>query len=333
MDIAALVDRIFSASRRRNYRPGEAIRLFNGFFEGYKPLSIDRYGDTIVFQSFAKSGLDARLREPLIEAFRSDPTVGAILLKERFAAAVRDRNGVFLFGGRACGRIREFEVSYTIDLRLNRDCSFYLDAANLRKWILNSSRGKTVLNAFAYTGSLGLAALAGGAAGVVQNDLNPAFLKLYEDEAARGGIERSRYESAAVDFFSLATAYRKSGRLFDMVILDPPMFSVTGKGRVDQQRHFIPLINKARPLVADGGTLILVNNALYLSGAAFLAGLRSALPREYVAIGEPIPVPASFIGAALDIGALPADPAPFNHPTKIIPLTLRRKDGRSASMP
>ena len=92
---------------------------------------------------------------------------------------------------------------------------------------------------------------------MVQNDLNPAFLKLYETEAERSGIERSRYRSEAADFFSLTAAYRKTERLFDWVILDPPMFSVTGKGRVDQQRAFVALVNKARPLIADGGTLIL----------------------------------------------------------------------------
>lgn len=321
---------ILSALRLRSAAPDGAVRLFNGFYEGYPPLSIDRYGDTIVFQSFAKSGLDPAIRNALIETFHSDPTVGAILLKERFSKAQRERNGVFLFGEKGCERVREFGVSYPIRLTLNQDCSFYLDTALLRKYMIENSGGKTVLNTFAYTGSLGLAALAGGARKVVQTDLNPAFLKICEDEAERAGISPSRHENVAADFFALTTAYRRAGKRFNIVILDPPFFSLTGRGRVDQERSFIALINKARPLVADGGTLIVVNNALYLSGAAFLSEIRSRLPGQYITALPPIPVPESFIGRCAS-AKLPADPAPFNHPTKILPLRVRRKDGCGTS--
>ena len=320
---------ILSALRLRNAAPDEAVRLFNGFYEGYPPLSIDRYGDTIVFQSFAKSGLDPAIRNALIETFHSDPTVGAILLKERFSKAQRERNGVFLFGEKGCERVREFGVSYPIRLTLNQDCSFYLDTALLRKHLIENSGGKTVLNTFAYTGSLGLAALAGGARKVVQTDLKPAFLEICESEAERMGARPNRHESVAADFFALTTAYRRAEKLFDIVLLDPPFFSLTGQGRVDQERSFIALINKARPLVADGGTLIVVNNALYLSGAALLSEIRSRLPSEYITPLPPIPVPESFTGGAS--AKLPADPAPFNHPTKILPLRVRRKDGRGTS--
>ena len=320
---------ILSALRLRNAAPDEAVRFFNGFYEGYPPLSIDRYGDTIVFQSFAKSGLDPVIQNALMKTFRADPTVSAILLKERFSKAQRERNGVFLFGEKGCERVREFGVSYPIRLTLNQDCSFYLDTALLRKHLIENSGGKTVLNTFAYTGSLGLAALAGGARKVVQTDLKPAFLEICESEAERMGARPNRHESVAADFFALTTAYRRAEKLFDIVLLDPPFFSLTGQGRVDQERSFIALINKARPLVADGGTLIVVNNALYLSGAALLSEIRSCLPSEYITPLPPISVPESFTGGAS--AKLPADPAPFNHPTKILPLRVRRKDGRGTS--
>ena len=48
--------------------------------------------------------------------------------------------------------------------------------------------GKTVLNTFAYTGSLGVAARAGGAARVVHLDLSRAFLNVAKDSYARNGF-------------------------------------------------------------------------------------------------------------------------------------------------
>ena len=93
---------------------------------------------------------------------------------------------------------------------------------------------------------------------------------------------------------------------------------------------FIPfitaaLVNKIRPLAANGGKIVVVNNALFLSGKDFLAQLQT-LSGEYLSLGEIIPVPDSFIGgSSADSGLLPADPAPFNHPTKIIVFKVRRK--------
>lgn len=329
--IDRLIVKILNAAAQRPHVPDGAMRLFNGFYEGFPELSVDRYADTIVFHSFAKNGLPETLLSELGNAFRDFMGIRSILLKERFAEAPEARSGVYLQGERGADRIREFGVEYPIDLTLNRDCSFYLDAAHLREWLIRSSAEKSVLNTFAYTGSLGLAALSGKAHCVVQTDRNPAFLRLADDEARRMGVPSEHYQSIAADFFSLMTQLRKEERLFDIVILDPPFFSQTERGRVDQQSGFLTLINKIRPLVADGGTLFIVNNALYLSGADFVAKLTAELPKEYVTLGEPIPVPQSFIGFNVHTAHLPADPAPFNHPTKILPLHLRRKDGRTAT--
>ena len=61
------------------------------------------------------------------------------------------------------------------------------------------------------------------------------------------------------------------GRLSDetgiSALLAPPFYAAIGKGVVDMERHYAHLFNKVRPLVADGGLLIAVNNALFVSGA------------------------------------------------------------------
>ena len=56
------------------------------------------------------------------------------------------------------------------------------------------------------------------------------------------------------------------------------------------------LINKVRPLVSDGGTLVTINNALFVSGAAYMAMLETLCADGYLTIEELIPVPQDFLG-------------------------------------
>jgi 23S rRNA (cytosine1962-C5)-methyltransferase len=210
---------------------------------------------------------------------------------------------------------------------MNQDASFYIDTRNLRAWLKGNSTGKSILNTFAYTGSLGIAALAGGVERVVQLDRSRRFLDLARKSAALNHLDLGKMKCVVQDYFTGVSTLKREGVLFDTVILDPPFFSVTDKGRVDLATESNRLINKARPLVRDGGTLVVVNNALFLSGEAFMDSLRALATDGYLSIGEMIPIPQDAAGYVEDTtGVYPADPAPFNHPTKIVVLHVRRKD-------
>jgi 23S rRNA (cytosine1962-C5)-methyltransferase len=96
---------------------------------------------------------------------------------------------------------------------------------------------------------------------------------------------------------------------------------------VDQQGETTRLINKVRPLIAHGGQLVVINNALFLPGADFMAELEALCQSDYLSLGEVIPIPEDITGYPETIvDKPPADPAPFNHPTKIAVLNVTRKD-------
>jgi 23S rRNA (cytosine1962-C5)-methyltransferase len=183
--------------------------------------------------------------------------------------------------------------------------------------------GKSVLNAFAYTGSLGVAATGAGARRVLQLDRAQRFLDL-----ARASYSLNRFPVRArdfvrADFFREAGRLRRLRRTFDCVFLDPPFFSSTTAGVVDQESQTARLINKVRPLVTSGGYLVAVNNALYVSGAAFMRVLESLCADRHLEIVELIPVPADFTGMSPAHLAAPiTDPTPFNHSTKIAVLMV-----------
>jgi 23S rRNA (cytosine1962-C5)-methyltransferase len=108
------------------------------------------------------------------------------------------------------------------------------------------------------------------------------------------------------------------------VLIDPHFFSTTSKGKVDQVNESARLINKVRPLINDGGTLVAINNALYVSGLDYMRTLETLCADGYLRIRELIPVPADMVGYHR-VSAPITDPAPFNHSTKIAILDVKRK--------
>ena len=311
-----------------------AFRLFNGFLEGCPDLVVDVYARTLVVVNYAG---DSPQGQPLVDAavrslLEQLAWVRAVIGKTRSTQDEAARRGILLHGQSPDRKIREHGVWYAVDLALNLDASLYLDTRNLRAWAVEHLDGKRVLNTFAYTGSLGTAAMAGGARQVVQMDLNRRFLHLAKDSYALNGFPVQRSDFRVGDFWVQASQLRRAGELFDCVFVDPPFFSTTPGGTVDLLSQSQQVINKVRPLVAHNGWLVAINNALFLSGAAYLHLLQDLCADGYMSIEQFIAVPPDFTGfLETRVGSFPVDPAPFNHATKIAVLRVRRKDEKTAA--
>lgn len=305
-----------------------AFRLFNGFTEGCPELVADVYAHTLVLYNHASPATAgvALARAAQQHLLARLPWLRSVLLKTRDSADSRTRRGVLVHGQAPDRQVFEQGVCYAVDLCMNLDASLYLDTRNLRAWALTHLRGKTVLNTFAYTGSLGVAAAAGGAARVVQLDRSPRFLAVAKASCALNGLPVVADDYLARDFWPAISQLKRAQARFDCVIVDPPVFATTRGGTVDLANHGTRVINKVRPLIADNGYLVAVNNALFLSGQAYMQELETLCRDGYLSIEELIPVPEDFTGYPATRSGTPiTDPAPFNHATKIAVLRVRRK--------
>jgi len=287
---------------------------------------VDLYASTLVIHNYADDPAQGKLIAEQGAQFLRDQLswLRAGIVKTRNSESREARRGQLLFGERPDTKIKEHNVWYSVDLTMNRDASFYLDTRILRQWLIEHMQGKTVLNTFAYTGSLGVAALAGGATRVVQHDLNRQFLNVAKTSYTLNGFPIRKEDFIAADFFSLGAKIKRTGETFDCVIIDPPFFSSTSKGKVDQVHESARLINKVRPLINDGGTLIAINNALYVSGKEYMQTLEALCKDGYLSVRELIPVAQDFIGYHQMREPI-TDPSPFNHSTKIAILDVKRK--------
>jgi 23S rRNA (cytosine1962-C5)-methyltransferase len=300
------------------------LRLFNGFYESNLDVTVDFFGATALITNHTQPPVpQSTIQDFLIDAL---PWLQCILLKTRHSPNPVEKNGLILFGSKPNTSILEGSVTYALDLTLHQDASFYLDTRNLRAWLKEHATGWQVLNAFAYTGSLGAAALAGRAQRVIQLDRSRQFLEIARRTYALNHFPIRREDFLCRDFFPAVGALRREGAVFDCVILDAPYFSTTPGGRVDLENQPMRLINKVRPLVRDGSWLIAINNSLFLSGADYVHQLEEMGADGYLKLEEIIPVPEDITGYPETIvRQSPVDPAPFNHPTKIAVLKVRRK--------
>lgn len=345
LELASIISPLERALERREQslaiveRPdySQAFRAFNGFTEGNSDWVVEIFARTMVLHDYRKHHTDTVSQEAIVQCvLQRWPWLNCVVIKKRLSDIHSERLGIVHYGAPAqvATSICEDKTQYSVNITLNRDCSFYLDTRNLRRWLTTHSKDCSVLNLFAYTGSLGIAALAGGAKRVVQVDRSEKFLSLARQSFAlnRFGNERN-HRIFAGDFFAViarlkAAAGKDDAALFDRVILDPPFQSDTKLAKIDLERDTVRLINKVRPLIANDGILVVVNNALFLSGADFDASLDSVCKDGYVTRERMIEIDDQSLGFSLtepSSSPWPEDPSPYNHPTKIALLRVRRR--------
>ena len=315
-------------ARRPLLEQHQAIRLFNGFLEGEPRLAADLYAGTLVLHNYADPPASGEPLVDIAQAFYLQhlARIRCVIAKSRKSKEQARRNGVLSFGDSPHRSVREHGVHYALDTQINRDASLYLDTRNLRKWALENLAGKSVLNVFAYTGSLGVAAKAGKAERVVQLDLNRRFLNLAKRSYTLNGFPIDKKDFISGDFFPQISRMKRGGVRCDCVFIDPPFFSTTARGVIDLAKDNARLINKVRPLINNEGILVVVNNAIFHAGSKHHQMLAALCADGYLKIREMIPVPEDFTGYGDTRRGEPVcDPEPYNHSTKITILDVRRK--------
>lgn len=309
-----------------------AFRLFNGHLEGFPGVTFDIYGRTLLVMNTRRQpeSISGQLQEAVSTTRQQLPWLRCGLCKTHRSPDPPARRGEFLFGSQPDEKVSEGGIWYALALRMHQDAGLYLDTRNLRKWAYENLNQRSVLNCFAYTGSLGVSAQAGGASRVVQADLRSEYLALAMESCRLNNLPVQEKDFIAGDFWAQVGRMKRSGESFDCVILDPPFFSSSPRGKLDLNQDSGRLINKVRPLVNDQGWLVAVNNALYVSGEAYLKTLQALCADGYLRLVDLLPVAEDFTGwRQADAPAPPVDPSPFNHSTKIAILQVRRKASSS----
>src|SRR5574343_1859075 len=207
----------------------EGKRLIHGESDGLPGVIADQYGDTIVVQ-LTSAGAD-KWRNAIVAGLVK--ATGCARIYERSDSDVRGLEGLGPTTGWIYGEapetplsIEENGVRLAIDIAGGHKTGFYLDQRDNRALLGQLSAGKEVLNCFCYTGGFSLQALSGGAKTVLSIDSSgPALAQAKANLALNPQLPAERAEWLEADVFQALRDFRKAGRTFDVIVLDPPKFA------------------------------------------------------------------------------------------------------------
>ena len=158
--------------------------------------------------------------------------------------------------------VEENGLKFIINLSDYLDTGLFLDHRTTRQMIREESKGKKVLNLFAYTGSFSVNAAAGGASEVFSVDLSNTYLDWARKNFQLNGFKESKkYQFIQADV--LAYLKRKETSAFDLIILDPPTFSNSKRmdDFLDIQRDHPLLINQCLDMLKENGAVYFSTNS------------------------------------------------------------------------
>lgn len=233
IDDAFFKRRIAAAVARRQALPElkgqQGLRLIHAESDGLPGIVADQYGDTVVVQ-LTSAGAD-KWRKAIVAGLVK--ATGCARIYERSDSDVRGLEGLeptvgWLHGEPTVGAlsIDENGVQLAVDVVGGHKTGFYLDQRDNRAWLRSVAAGKDILNCFCYTGGFSLQALAGDAAHVLSIDSSgPALAQARANLALNPQLPADRAEWLEADVFQAVRDFRKAGRTFDLIVLDPPKFA------------------------------------------------------------------------------------------------------------
>ncbi|MBU5616332.1 bifunctional 23S rRNA (guanine(2069)-N(7))-methyltransferase RlmK/23S rRNA (guanine(2445)-N(2))-methyltransferase RlmL [Psychrobacter sp. TAE2020] len=156
---------------------------------------------------------------------------------------------------------REDDAYFYVNFTDYLDTGLFIDHRNMRARIKDNSRGKAVLNLFAYTCTASVHAALAGAKKVTSVDLSQNYLDWGKQNFVLNGLDvsRNKYQFVAADIFEWI---KDNTEQFDIIFIDPPTFSNSKKfqGTFDVQRDHSALINRAMNRLTADGVLYFSNN-------------------------------------------------------------------------
>lgn len=214
--------------RRRVVSQTNAYRLIYGEGDRLPGLIVDRYDQLLVMQTLSV-GMDRR-KELLADLLMKELNVGGIYLrndaKSRQLEGLPLERGFFRGGGPTQVEIYEGPAKFLVDVERGQKTGWFCDQRENRLAAAKLATGAEVLEVFCHTGAFGIHAALAGAVSVEGVDVSKDTLEIARRHAAMNQVEdRCTYRQA--DAFEEMRHLVKTGRRYDLIILDPPAFART----------------------------------------------------------------------------------------------------------
>lgn len=151
--------------------------------------------------------------------------------------------------------INEDDVQLKINLSSYIDTGLFLDHRIARRTIRTHSLDRNVLNLFCYTGAFSLFAAMGAARSVHSMDISQTYLVWAQENFRQNHLEGPQYKFTCQNVLDYLN--QDVEELYDIIILDPPVFSNSRKmtQTLNIERDYPFLINACLKRINKGGFL------------------------------------------------------------------------------
>ena len=249
-----------------------AYRIINAESDGFPGLIVDRYSGDLVCQ-FLSAGVEAN-KEIIIEILSETFKPAGIF--ERSDVEVRTKEGLQPTQGILRGtvpdnfiEVQENGFKFFVDIKGGHKTGFYLDQRDNRALVSDLSKGKSVLNCFAYTGGFSVYALASGAEKITQIEASASAIEISDKNFELNNLNSSLVENINGDVFEVLRKFRDERRTFDLIILDPPKFTESVSQIQKASRGYKDINLLATKLLNPGGTLFTFSCSGHISQELF----------------------------------------------------------------
>ena len=288
---AFLVRRIERAKElRERFFDKPHYRLIYGESDGLPGVVVDRFGDLLVIQSNT-AGMD-KLEGPLVDALRQVLKPKTIVIRNtsslRGLEGLSERIEVVHGELDATPLVEENGAVYAIDPLAGQKTGWFFDHHENRARLAPWSKGRRVLDLFAYTGAWGIPCAMAGAEKVDAVDASETALELLRSNAARNGVS-DRVEGHQGDVFDFLRAAREEKQHWDVIIADPPAFIKRKKDVPKGIEAYRRLNQMALQVLAPGGILVAASCSYHLQRETLKDVLRASsrhLDRHLVILSE-----------------------------------------------
>lgn len=238
--------------------PNEVRRLFHGrgkAFEGLEQLTIDWLDGQVLISIFKEVDEDflSVLKQHITEWLQMDAwqeQVKNVLLQYRF----KMNSPIEVVFGELTEQQNVIEngLKFQLDLGQKQNNGLFLDMRYGRKWVLENSKNKRVLNLFAYTCGFSVAAIAGDAQSVVNLDMAKAALSKGRVNHQLNGHDLRKVRFLGYDLFKSWGKVKKFGP-YDLIIIDPPSFQ---KGSFALTKDYKKILRRLHELLSENGQVL-----------------------------------------------------------------------------
>lgn len=271
-----------------------AFRLFNQEGDGFGGLTVDLYGDYVVFSWY--NSYVYQIRKVISEAFRQVfPEVLGTYEKIRFKGL--DYESAHVYGQEAPDffTVLENGVLYQVFMNDGLMTGIFLDQHEVRGSLVDGlAMGKSLLNMFSYTAAFSVAAAMGGASQTTSVDLAKRSRELSQAHFQANGISTDAHRFIVMDVFEYFKYAKRKGLTYDVIVLDPPSFARNKKQTFSVAKDYHKLISQSLEILNPGGIIIASTNVANVSRQKFTEQIDKGFAGRSYQILNKYGLPADF---------------------------------------